>query len=120
MGILLVFNEAHNGYLEIAAQLGIVGILCLLIFLITTLLNALSYWATVEKHTFCGVGVLTIYIFWGLGLSNITESLYFQAGLGSPGILVFLGAFVATRKTWSVTMSTAKGGRPAFASTPYA
>ena len=55
MGLFFVFNEAHNGYLEIAAQLGIVGIISLLIFLITTLLNGLSYWATIEKNTLYGV-----------------------------------------------------------------
>jgi len=108
MGLFFVFNEAHNGYLEIAAQLGLVGIVCLLIFLITTLLNSLSYWATVEKNTFCGAGALTIYIFWALVLSNITESLYFQAGIGSSGILIFLSAFVANRKKRLVTMSTAR------------
>jgi exopolysaccharide production protein ExoQ len=110
MGLFLVFNEAHNGYLEIAAQLGIVGILCLLIFLIATLLNALSYWATIEKHTFCGAGALTIYIFWGLLLYNITESFYFQAGIGSSGTLIFLSAFVASRNKRSMTISTANGG----------
>jgi O-antigen ligase len=108
MGLFFVFNEAHNGYLEIAAQLGLVGIVCLLIFLITTLLNSLSYWATIEKNTFCGAGALTIYIFWALVLSNITESLYFQAGVGSSGILIFLSAFVANRKKRLVTMSTAR------------
>jgi exopolysaccharide production protein ExoQ len=108
MGILLVFNEAHNGYLEIAAQLGIVGILCLLIFLITTLVNALSYWAKIDKHGFWGAGALTIYIFFGLVLCNITESLYFQAGLGSFGTLIFLAAFVASGNARSMLTSTAK------------
>ncbi len=77
MGLFFVFNEAHNGYLEIAAQLGIVGIVCLLIFLIATLFNSLSYWDTVEKNTFYGAGAFTIYVFWALVLSNITESIYF-------------------------------------------
>jgi O-antigen ligase len=106
MGLFFVFNEAHNGYLEIAAQLGMVGIACLLIFLITTLLNSLSYWATIEKNTFCGAGALTIYIFWALVLSNITESIYFQAGAGSSGMLIFFGAFVASRTKRLMTIST--------------
>lgn len=119
MGFFLVFNEAHNGYLEIAAQLGIAGIVCLLIFLIKTLLNGLSYWATVEKDKFCGAGALTIYIFWALVLSNITESLYFQPGLGNSGILIFLAGFVANRSKRLVIMSTANAGpraaRPSLA-----
>jgi exopolysaccharide production protein ExoQ len=119
MGLFFVFNEAHNGYLEIAAQLGMVGIACLLIFLITTLLNSLSYWATIEKNTFCGAGALTIYIFWALVLSNITESLYFQPGVGSSGVLIFLGGFVANRNKRLVMMSTANAGpraaRPSLA-----
>jgi len=105
MGLFFVFNEAHNGYLEIAAQLGIVGIISLLIFLITTLLNGLSYWATIEKNTLYGAGAFTIYIFWALVLSNITESLYFQPGIGSSGILIFLSAFVASRKERSMVRS---------------
>jgi O-antigen ligase len=103
MGLYLVFNEAHNGYLEIAAQLGIAGLVCLLMFLVFTLRNSLSYWATIEKHTFCGAGAYTIYIFWGLALANITESIYFQAGIGGSGILIFLGAFVASRSKRSAT-----------------
>jgi exopolysaccharide production protein ExoQ len=97
MGIFLLFNEAHNGYLEIAAQLGIIGTLCLVIFLGTTLLNTLWYWVKVEKHSFYGAGALSIYLFSGLALSNITESLYFQAGIGSFGILIFMAALVAGR-----------------------
>jgi len=98
MGILLVFNEAHNGFLEITAQLGIAGILGVLIFLTTTLLNTVWYWVKVEKHQFFGVGAFAVYLFAGLALSNITESLYFQSGMGSFGTLVFLSAFVAGRR----------------------
>jgi exopolysaccharide production protein ExoQ len=96
-GVLLVFNEAHNGYLEVAAQLGIVGVLCLLVFLLVTLRNALSYWDKIEKHAFCGAGAYAVYVFWGLALCNITESLYFQAGLGSFATAVFIAAFIASR-----------------------
>jgi O-antigen ligase len=109
-GLFFVFNEAHNGYLDIAAQLGVLGILCLLIFLTATLLNAVSYWATIEKSTFCGAGAFAIYIFWGLVLYNATESFYFQASVGSSGTLIFLGAFVASRNKRSVTISTANAG----------
>jgi len=107
MGLYFVFNEAHDGYLEIAAQLGIVGVACLLIFLVRTLLNSLSYWATIEKNSLLGAGALTTYIFWALVLSNITESLYFQAGVGSSGVLIFLGAFVASPHRRLVIVSTA-------------
>jgi exopolysaccharide production protein ExoQ len=118
-GLIFVFNEAHNGYLDIAAQLGALGVVCLVIFLIATLLNSLSYWATIEKNEFRGVGALTIYIFWALVLSNITESLYFQPGVGSSGVLIFLGGFVANRNKRLVMMSTANAGpraaRPSLA-----
>lgn len=107
MGLYFVFNEAHNGYLEIAAQLGIVGVACLLFFLVTTLLNSLSYWTTVEKNRLLGAGALTIYVFWALVLSNITESLYFQPGVGSSSILIFLGAFVANPNRRLVIVSAA-------------
>jgi len=95
MGIFLVFNEAHNGYLEITAQLGIIGALGLLMFLATSLFNTFSYWVTLERLSFHGAGALMVYLFAGLALSNITESLYFQAGMGSFGTLIFLAAFVA-------------------------
>ncbi len=96
-GLFFVFNEAHNGYLEIAAQLGIAGIVCLVIFLIATLFNAISYWATIEKNTLYGAGALTIYVFWGLIIFNVTESIYFQSGIGNSNVLIFLSAFVASR-----------------------
>jgi O-antigen ligase len=95
MKIWNVINEAHNGYLEIAAQLGIVGICCLLIYLIATLFNVTWYWAKLEQNTLCGAGALATYFYWGLVLYNITESLYFQAGNGISCILIFLGAFAA-------------------------
>jgi exopolysaccharide production protein ExoQ len=114
MGLFFVFNEAHNGYLEIAAQLGIVGVVCLLIFLVRTLLNTLSYWATVEKNAFLGAGALTTYIFWALVLSNITESLYFQPGVGSSGILIFLSAFVANPNRRLIIISAANVAPPAY------
>jgi exopolysaccharide production protein ExoQ len=107
-GLIFVFNEAHNGYLDIAAQLGTLGIVCLVIFLTATLLNSLSYWATIEKNEFRGAGALTIYIFWALVLSNITESLYFQPGIGSSGVLIFLGGFVASRNEQLAATSAAK------------
>jgi exopolysaccharide production protein ExoQ len=108
MGLYFVFNESHNGYLEIASQLGLVGIVCLLIFLVRTLLNSLSYWATIEKNSLFGAGAYTTYIFWALVLSNITESLYFQPGVGSSGILIFLGGFVASRNAQLAATSTSK------------
>jgi exopolysaccharide production protein ExoQ len=114
MGLFFVFNEAHNGYLEIAAQLGVVGLVCLLIFLIRTLLNSLSYWSTTEKNTFYGAGALTTYIFWALVLSNITESIYFQPGIGNSGILIFLSAFVANPNRRLVLVSTANVAPPAY------
>lgn len=120
MGIMLVFNEAHNGYLEIASQLGIVGLICLAIFLIATLLNTLSCWATIERHAFYGVGALSVYVFWGFILFNVTESLYFQAGLASVSTFMFLAAFVASYKKRSMIETTAKATRSTFAPIPYA
>jgi O-antigen ligase len=97
VGVFIVFNEAHNGYLDLAAQVGIVGIPCLLAYLVITLINTLSYWDKIDKHTFDGVGAFTIYIFWALILSNVSESLYFQAGLGFPDMLMFLAPFAASQ-----------------------
>lgn len=97
-GLYFVFNEAHNGYLEIAAQLGIVGIICMAIFLAVSLVNAVSFWSTIEKNSFNGAGALTLYVFFGLLIFNVTESLYFQTGVGNFSTLIFLGAFLASRK----------------------
>jgi len=108
MGIFLVFNESHNGYLEIIAQLGIIGIFCFLIFLAATLLNTLWYWVNVEKHRLCGAGALAIYLFAGLALSNVTESLYFQSGIGSFGTLMFLAAFIAAGRRRTMMASAAR------------
>jgi O-antigen ligase len=102
-------NEAHEGYLEIAAQLGIAGICCLSIYLTATLFNVTSYWARLEQNKLFGAGALATYIFWGMILYNVTESLYFQAGNGMSCMLIFLGAFVASRNKRSMMMSTAKG-----------
>jgi O-antigen ligase len=100
------YNEAHNGYLEIAAQLGIAGICCLVIYLTATLFNVTSYWAKVEQNSLCGVGALATYIFWVLILCNTTESIYFLAGSGIFCLLIFLGAFAASRSKRSIAEAT--------------
>jgi exopolysaccharide production protein ExoQ len=106
MGLWFVYNEAHNGYLDIAAQLGIAGICCLVIYLTATLFNVTSYWAKLEQNRLCGAGALATYIFWGLILCNITESIYFQTGGGIFCILIFFGAFAASRSKRSMAEAT--------------
>lgn len=98
MGLYLIFNEAHNGYLEIATQLGLLGIAALLFFLTATFANISRFVVRFERSDIAGLGAYGLYLFWGLVLYNITESLYFQSGIGPWGMLVFVASAVAGRK----------------------
>jgi exopolysaccharide production protein ExoQ len=74
-----MMNEAHNGYLDVLAQTGIIGILLLAIFLFCVLLTLL--FAREEKSNPLNVWKwFGIYVAIGLLISNITESIFLRGG----------------------------------------
>jgi exopolysaccharide production protein ExoQ len=75
-----IVNEAHNGYIDILAQLGIFGFVFLIIFIAISLVRIYRYADQFEQRGIFGLADYAIYIIWGAVVYNITESLFFFSG----------------------------------------
>jgi O-antigen ligase len=89
--LVWVMNEAHNGYLDVLAQTGIIGLLFLIVFLLAALRAAL-FSQPAKRGTFDGWKWYAIYVTLGILLYNITESTLVRAGGGGWMLLVILFA----------------------------
>ena len=69
-----VVNEAHNGYIDILAQTGIVGLLLLISSLLMILVRIYRYASFSEGCKGIGLADYAIYIFWGGLIYNVTET----------------------------------------------
>jgi O-antigen ligase len=81
-------NEAHNGYLDVLAQTGIIGVLFLGIFLCAALPTVLF---ARESNTLNAWKYYGTYVMIGVVLVNITESTLVKAGAGDW--LLFVATF---------------------------
>jgi exopolysaccharide production protein ExoQ len=77
-GIWGVMNEAHNGYIEILAQVGIPGIVFLIFFLLVNFVRTYRFANYLKQREIFGLADYAIYILWGNLLYNITESCFFM------------------------------------------
>jgi O-antigen ligase len=77
-GIDFVINEAHNGYLDILAQLGYVGVFCLCSFLVIGFYRIIRFVAreTASKS----VALYSLYVLYGAMTYNLAESSFFRPG----------------------------------------
>lgn len=90
-----VANEAHNGYLDLLAQLGIVGLGLLIAFLVLAARRIFRYAQLFEQNKIIGLRDYALYVLLGALLYNGTESSFFRSGHGLWFMLVFVSAFVA-------------------------
>jgi O-antigen ligase len=86
-----VMNEAHNGYLDVLAQTGIIGLVLLIVFLVAALLAAL-FARTDKRSPFDGWKWYIIYVTLGMLLHNVMESTFVRAGDYGWMLLVILFA----------------------------
>jgi O-antigen ligase len=89
-----VMNEAHNGYLDVLAQTGIIGLLFLIVFLLAALRAAL-FARTDKRVPFDGWKWYGIYVTLGILLHNVTESTFVRAG--GNGWLLFVVLFATAQ-----------------------
>ena len=73
-------NQAHDGYIDVLAQLGVVGAGFLGVYLAFTLLRILRYASNASRANLVGLADYSIYLFWGIVIYNITESSFFRIG----------------------------------------
>ena len=89
-------NEAHNGYIDILAQMGIIGLILLVICLLMILLRIYRYANCSEGRERFGLADYAIYIIWGALIYNVTETFFFLP-VGTWFIFVFIVTAVAGR-----------------------
>jgi O-antigen ligase len=90
-----IANQAHNGYIDIYAQLGYVGLILLFVLLIYIFVRLLKYSSIQESSRIFGLASYAFYVFWGAIIYNITESSFFQGGEQMWILLIFVCACVA-------------------------
>lgn len=108
-GVDYVVNEAHNGYLDVLAQTGYVGLSCLIFFLAVTFLRAGSYLRRKDLSAGRQLTVLYAFFIWyGSLIFGVTESFFFIGG----GMLWMVQVLTST-----LVMPLRDGRRPTTAST---
>lgn len=90
-GMDFVVNDAHNGYLDVLAQLGYVGIVFLAVFFLVSYRRILRYVrsSVSEGRIQRLVGLYCLYIFYSAVIHNITETSLFLGGDMLWMVLVF-------------------------------
>ena len=73
----LIINEAHNGYIDTLAQLGIIGLFFLVSFLLMNLIRIYRYFNSEEGRKRLGLADYAVYLFWGSLIYNVTETSFF-------------------------------------------
>jgi len=124
-GIWVIINEAHNGYIEILTQLGIIGLLLLIIFLLMNLNGIYRYAGSFDGRKSIGLADYAIFLFVGGLIYSITESFFFIS-TGLWFLFVFVLSVVRHRsaervktKTWTPSNVTARLRRSMYrAQTP--
>src|SRR5262249_32762482 len=110
-----VMNEAHNGYLDVLAQTGIIGLVLLIVFLLAAL-RAAFFVRTDKPARFDGWKWYAIYVTLGILLHNIMESTLVRAG--NYGWILFVILFATTQlPTQSAKATADRRARPAVALT---
>jgi exopolysaccharide production protein ExoQ len=90
-GITFGVNEAHNGYIDILAQVGMIGLCFLVVFLLVTFIRVYKYSTFGESRKAVGFNDYAAYIFWGGLFYNVTETFFFTSSA-----LWFFLVFVTT------------------------
>jgi O-antigen ligase len=90
-----LMNEAHNGYLDVLAQIGIIGLSCLGLFLCAAL-GAIFLAPANDTSPLNEPRVYASYVIIGVLLYNITESSLVRTG--AEAWILFLMQYVALRR----------------------
>ena len=95
-------SEAHNGYLDVYNDLGIVGLVCLLGFLVVFVRQSLRLFA-VDRI----LGTFYLGLFFQQAMNNLSESLWFSATGPLPTFIVTLATFTLARALMDQRLSRA-------------
>jgi exopolysaccharide production protein ExoQ len=85
-------SEAHNGYLDVYNDLGAVGLLVLLGFLVFFVRQCLQLFKADRAQ-----GILYLGLFFQQSVNNLSESLWFSPMGALPALIVTLAIFMLAR-----------------------
>jgi exopolysaccharide production protein ExoQ len=85
-------SEAHNGYLDVVNDLGFVGLICLLGYLVVYARQSLQLFRTDRPQ-----GVLYLALFFQQALTNLSESCWFSPMGVLPVFIMTLSTFTLAR-----------------------
>jgi O-antigen ligase len=88
-------NQAHNGYIDILAQLGHVGLICLIVYWGATLIRIIRS-SLLPTSRFFGLSSYALYLLIGALMYNMTESSFFRAGHPTWMLLVLVSAYASS------------------------
>jgi exopolysaccharide production protein ExoQ len=94
VGVHMIFNEAHNGYIDILAQLGYPGLFFLVVFIVVTFIRLFKVSSASMGGTAFDLNDYALYLLWGAVIYNITESSFFRVGHNLWTMLVLISAVV--------------------------
>lgn len=89
-------GEAHNGYIDILAQLGYVGVSFLILFVLIIFRRIIIYFRGFKRDRFLGLRDYALYVIWGSLIFNLTESSFFQNGQPLWFMLLFISTTVTS------------------------
>jgi O-antigen ligase len=105
-------NEAHNGYIDILAQLGLLGLISLAYFLVVVFYRVCRVIRDYEDQSRIGIPTYALFLMIGIMIYNITESLFFGPGLSQWVLLVLVSSCVMGRMTGYSIMYKTRGRLP--------
>jgi exopolysaccharide production protein ExoQ len=79
-GVHWLAIQAHNGYIDVLAQLGCIGFAFLVLYLVITLIYLCRYSSNFETTRILSLANYALYIYWGSVLFNVTETSFFRSG----------------------------------------
>jgi exopolysaccharide production protein ExoQ len=106
-------NEGHNGYLDILAQLGIVGLATTLVWLFWVCLRLFRSIRLSGNRRLSTISLYALYVFVGSIIYNLTESSYFRTGVVMWQIVLFVTVCGTARYIYHVgrfEISSVQGG----------
>ena len=77
LGVEFVIKEGHNGYIDIVTELGIVGLLLTIMFIIIILYRL---WVRIPFASVNRINFIAVYMFFAIVLINVLESTIFRSG----------------------------------------
>jgi exopolysaccharide production protein ExoQ len=106
-------SEAHNGYLDVYNDLGVVGLLVLMGFLVFFVRQALQLFRADRAQ-----GILYLGLFFQQAVNNLSESLWFSPMGPLPSLIVTIATFMLARQLMELRSAPAPQGAAKPAARP--